>query len=144
MPFGKGRCWRFRRTQAREALIELLSRTKGHLSAEEIFWELKKVLPGVGLATVYRTLDLLTEIGLIKRYDFKDGKARYEFIHNDNAEHYHLICKNCGKIIDYELTPEEDPLKDFKNSIQKKLNFKIESSDLQFYGLCENCQKLGK
>ncbi len=124
MPFEEGWCCRkrFREcglkwTQTRQAIIDLLHSKKGHLSAEEIFIEVKKLYPGIGLATVYRTLELLTELGILRKFDFKDGRARYEFIAGkETVEHYHLVCRICGKIIDYEvdLEKQQDPLKDLK------------------------------
>jgi len=152
MPFGQG--WgcrgRFKEcglkwTQTREAVIDILSSKGGHLSAEEIFLEVKKTLPGIGLATVYRTLELLTELGIVREFDFKDGRARYEFIAGkEGFEHYHLVCRICGKIIDYEIDLEKqnDPLKDLKNTLTEKFNFLIERSDIQFFGICERCKNL--
>ncbi|MEJ5227429.1 transcriptional repressor [Thermodesulfovibrio sp.] len=132
-------------TQTREAIVNTLSSKSGHLSAEEIFFEVKKVLPGIGLATVYRTLETLRELGIVREFDFKDGRTRYEFVvGKENAEHYHLICRICGKIIDYEINPhkEEDPIKDFKSFLSEKFNFSIERSDVQFLGLCEKCREI--
>ncbi|WP_028845506.1 Fur family transcriptional regulator [Thermodesulfovibrio thiophilus] len=152
MPFGQG-CGcrgRFREfglkwTQTRQAIIEVLSSKNGHLSAEEIFLEVKKLLPGIGLATVYRTLELLTEMGIIRKYDFKDGRSRYEFIKGkEKVEHYHLICRICGKIIDYEIDHEkqQNPLKELKDILYAKCKFTIERSDIQFWGICDKCKSL--
>lgn len=154
MPFEEGWCCRkrFREcglkwTQTRQAIIDLLSSKKGHLSADEIFLEVKKLYPGIGLATVYRTLELLTELGILRKFDFKDGRARYEFTAGkETVEHYHLICRICGKIIDYEidLDSEPDPLKELKDMLVRKYNFLIERSDIQFFGLCEKCKNLAE
>lgn len=153
MQFGKGCCYgRFKEcglkwTQTRQSIIDILSSKKGHLSAEEIFFEVKKQLPGIGLATVYRTLELLTELGIVRKFDFKDGRARYEFaMGKEHIEHYHLICRICGKIIDYEidLSKEPDPLNEIKESLKKKFNFAIERSDIQFFGLCDRCKALSE
>lgn len=154
MPFGQGcgckgrfkECG-FKWTQTRQAIIDILSSKGGHLSAEEIFLEVKKILPGIGLATVYRTLEILTNLGLVREFDFKDGRARYEFIGGKgDVEHYHLVCRICGKIIDYEidLEKQQDPLKDFKNTLAEKFKFSIERSDIQFFGLCERCRSLSE
>ncbi|GAQ94611.1 fur family transcriptional regulator, ferric uptake regulator [Thermodesulfovibrio aggregans] len=154
MPFEEGWCCRkrFREcglkwTQTRQAIIDLLHSKKGHLSAEEIFIEVKKLYPGIGLATVYRTLELLTELGILRKFDFKDGRARYEFIAGkETVEHYHLVCRICGKIIDYEvdLEKQQDPLKDLKNILTERFNFSIERSDIQFFGLCDRCKSLSQ
>lgn len=135
----------FKWTQTRQAIIEILSSKGGHLSAEEIFLDVKKILPGIGLATVYRNLEILKELGIVREFDFKDGRARYEFVADkEGVEHYHLICRICGKIIDYEITPEEeaDPLEELKKNLKEKFNFSIERWDIQFFGLCEKCKTL--
>ncbi len=132
-------------TQTRQAIVDILSSKEGHLSAEEIFFEVKKILPGIGLATVYRTLELLTDLGIVREFDFKDGRARYEFIAGkETIEHYHLVCRVCGKIIDYEVdtTKDKDPIFEFKNVLSEKFRFSIERSDIQFFGLCEKCKSL--
>ncbi|QER41920.1 transcriptional repressor [Thermodesulfobacterium sp. TA1] len=143
-------CWKkhgfkecgVRKTQAREALIELLSQTEGHLTAEEIFWKLKEVLPGIGLATVYRTLELLTQLGLVKKLDFQEGKARFEFIKPEERDHHHLICKNCGKIFNYTPSEEYQTLKELTEKIKKEFGFMVDTLEIQAYGLCKDCQKV--
>lgn len=151
MPFGGWGCrglfkdcglkW----TQTRQAIIDILTSKKGHLSAEEIFLEVRKQLPGIGLATVYRTLEILTQLGIVREFDFKDGRARYEFLAGkEGVEHYHLVCRICGRIIDYEINSEKesDPIKEFKNYLSERFKFSIERSDIQFFGLCERCKAL--
>ncbi|MDI1471978.1 Ferric uptake regulation protein FUR [Thermodesulfovibrio sp. N1] len=140
---GRFKKWGLKWTQTRGAIIDILASKGGHLSAEEIFFEVKKILPGIGLATVYRTLEILCELGFVREFDFKDGRSRYEFIAGkEKVEHYHLVCKVCGKIIDYEIDTEntEDPLFDFKKSLIDKFNFSIERSDIKFFGICERCK----
>ena len=100
-----------RMTQARMAVLNILSRSgKHHPSAEEIFFLAHRVNPAIGFATVYRTLDLLTRMGIIQKFDFGDGKARYEMTEESKKvpHHHHLVCNSCGKVIDYtEFTDEE-------------------------------------
>jgi len=132
-------------TQTRGAVIDILAAKGGHLSAEEIFLEVKKILPGIGLATVYRTLEILCELGFVREFDFKDGRRRYEFIAGkEKVEHYHLVCRVCGQIIDYEIDTEEveDPLSNLKKLLTDKFNFSIERTDIKFFGLCERCKNL--
>ncbi|WP_038041273.1 Fur family transcriptional regulator [Thermodesulfobacterium hveragerdense] len=144
-----GWCWKkhgfkecgLRKTQAREAILNLLSQTEGHLTAEEIFWKLKEILPGIGLATVYRTLELLTQLGIIKKLEFQEGKARFEFIKQEERDHYHLICKVCGKIINYMPSEEYQVLKDLTENIEKDFDFKVETLEIQAYGVCKDCKK---
>jgi Fur family ferric uptake transcriptional regulator len=135
----------FRRwTGPREAILQLLSRTTKHMSAKEIYATLHKFYPGIGLTTVYRTLDLLARMGLIHKFSIGDGHNRYEFISDDTSKHHHhLICTHCGKIINYsEFLDEELALvKKTEKRLAKKYNFRIEDHNIEFLGFCEDCQK---
>ena len=98
--FGNGRGWwcnrfagrGYKLTMSRQAILEVLNSTSRHLSAEEIFLLVHKSYPGTGLATVYRTLDLLTQMGLTCKFDFGDGKSHYELVDGAiKSHHHHLI-----------------------------------------------------
>ncbi|MGB2599017.1 MAG: transcriptional repressor, partial [Candidatus Omnitrophota bacterium] len=95
-PSGWGRKFRgcgYRMTVPRQAIMDVLSGTDKHLSAEDIYMKVHKMYPNVGLTTVYRTLELLTQMGLVVKFDFGDGRARYELIEGPKSEHHHhLIC----------------------------------------------------
>ncbi|OPX33745.1 hypothetical protein B1H10_05175 [candidate division KSB1 bacterium 4484_188] len=97
----RGRGLRF--TEPRRAILDVLSTTTDHLSAEDIYLAVHGDYPGIGLTTVYRTLELLIEMGLVYRFQFGDGRNRYELIQNrlKPGHHHHLVCINCKKIIDY-------------------------------------------
>ncbi|MGB3114427.1 MAG: Fur family transcriptional regulator, partial [Candidatus Omnitrophota bacterium] len=83
---GTGRPWMhgrfrghgYRLTMPRKAILEVLSKAEKHLSAEEVYLRVHKIYPNVGLTTVYRTLELLVQMGVIYKFDFGDGRARYE------------------------------------------------------------------
>jgi len=98
-----------RMTVPREAIIEFLSKSKEHMSAKEIYVSLHSAHPGIGLSTVYRTLDMLAEMGMVTKISIGDRQSRYEFRSTDKDDHHHhLICTQCGKIIDYsEFMAEE-------------------------------------
>lgn len=131
-------------TGSREAILQLLSRTTKHMSAKEIYVTLHKFYPGIGLTTVYRTLELLTRMGLIHKLSFGDGHSRYEFIaDNKTKHHHHLICTGCGKIFNYsEFVDEELALiKKTEERLAKRYNFQIEDHNIEFLGICEVCQK---
>jgi len=109
-----------------------------HMSAEEILSEIEKGNSEIGLATIYRTLQLFTDTGIIVKHDFDDGRSRYELkTDNDVHNHHHLICKNCSKIIEVK----EDLLENIENQIQEIYKFNIIDHDVKFYGLCEECRK---
>jgi len=129
----------------RQAILEVLSNTEEHLSAEEIYLAVHKIYPNVGLTTVYRTLELLVDMGLVFKFDFGDKRARYELSQGPTSKkhHHHLVCTNCGRIIDYTdfIDEEKELLRRTEAGLSKKYNFKITNHLIQFYGLCEECQE---
>ena len=130
-------------TVPREALLNLLSRTSKHMTAKEIYAALHRLYPGIGLTTVYRTLDLLSQMGLIHKIDIGDGQSRYEFSAGEKKEHHHhLICTNCGRIIDYTdfIDEELELVKKAEKNLAQKYNFLIKNHNIEFYGLCANCR----
>jgi Fur family ferric uptake transcriptional regulator len=127
-------------TVPRESILDLLSRTSKHMSAKEIYAAIHNIYPGIGLMTVYRTLDLLVRMGLINRFSFGDGQNRYEFKSSEKKEHHHhLICTKCGRIIDYS-DEELELAKKTEETLAKKYNFKILDHNIDFLGLCEKCK----
>ena len=106
-------------------------------SAEDVYVLVKEVAPDIGLATIYRTLDLFTELDLLKRLDFGDGRNRYELNDEEFAHfHHHLICVKCGKVSEFE----DDMLETLESIIAKKLNFRTIDHQLKVYGYCSDCQ----
>jgi Fur family ferric uptake transcriptional regulator len=106
MRYGKGWRRRFRGhglriTEPRKAILKILTHTDEHLSAKEIFHKLHSILPGAGIATVYRNLEVLERFELVSKFDFGDGVVRYSLKREDEI-HFHLICKECGVFIDYD------------------------------------------
>lgn len=140
---------RFRRqicrwTLPRQAILDLLSRTSGHLTAKEIYASLHKSHPGLGLTTVYRTLDLLVRSGLVARFAFGGGESRFEFNPAEKKEHHHhLVCTRCGIIINYKDFVEEelDLIKKTETILAKKYGFTILDHNIEFYGLCQKCRQ---
>ena len=126
-------------TMPREAILDLLSKSSKHMSAKEIYASLYNTHPGMGLTTVYRTLDLLARMGLLTKLTLGDGQSRYEFKSSDKKEHHHhLICTHCGKIINYsEFLDEELRLvKKTEERLAKKYDFTIHDHNIEFLGLC--------
>ena len=140
---GKFRRCGYRLTIPRQAILETLSRSSKHLSAEDIYFSVHKVYPAVGLTTVYRTLELLEQMGMVYRFDFRDGRARYELAEGPGvSHHHHLVCTSCGRIIDYEDFVEEEVkvLRQAEQALSKKYNFKINTHQMHFFGLCDKCK----
>jgi Fur family ferric uptake transcriptional regulator len=126
-------------TPQRRAILDIILETEGkHLSAEEIYELVKDKCPDIGLATVYRTMQMFDEEGLVYKHNFDDGRSRYELNHhNEDHQHHHLICVGCNKVIEVE----EDLLEQLEASIEAKYNFKINNHNVKFFGYCEKCRK---
>jgi len=134
----------YRMTMPRQIILQVLDESNEHLSAEDIYIKVHNIYPAIGLTTVYRTLDLLVNMGLVARFDFGDGRARYELTRGSKEpvhHHHHLICTKCGRVIDYtDFVDEELELfEKTEKELSKKYNFKIKSYTVQFYGLCDKC-----
>lgn len=130
----------YKLTLQRRAILDIIVKSEGkHLTAEELYDEVKKECPEIGLATVYRTLQLLEEMKILSKLDIGDGSSRYELIHEDeNHQHHHLICNNCGKVIEVK----GDLLESLEHNIEEKYDFKVLNHSVKFYGLCSECLKL--
>lgn len=130
---------KYKLTRQRKIVLQVfLDSTENHMSAEDVFALVKDGNPDIGLATVYRSLELFTTLELLKKLDFGDGRSRYELNdENLNHTHHHLICLGCGKIVEFSY----DFLDDVKMKIEEKEKFQIVDSQLKFYGYCSECQK---
>jgi len=99
--------------------------------------------PNVGLTTIYRTLNVLSNLGIVCKLDFGDGRSRYELAEGteDTHHHHHLVCTNCNKVIDYTnfIDEELELLRKTEKGLGAKYNFKITNHIIQFYGLCDKC-----
>lgn len=130
-------------TPGRELILEILESTDEHLSPEEIYSKVSIDHPEIGLTTVYRTLDMLVNLGVVSKLDFGEGKSRYELSehHSHKKHHHHLVCNKCGKIIDYSdfINEEIEFLNKIESKLGKKYNFKISSHFIKFDGMCNDC-----
>ena len=124
-------------TEQREIVLSVLLDAQDHLTAEEVYNEIKKehTDSNIGIATVYRALSFLEEVDLITSIAFGTDGKKYES--NAKSHHDHLICTNCGKIIEFI----DDEIEKRQDKIAKKNKFKITSHSMQLYGNCEDCQK---
>ncbi|MFL0196468.1 Fur family transcriptional regulator [Clostridium sp. WILCCON 0269] len=132
----------YKLTPQRRAVVDIIIKNEGkHLTTEQIYDQVKIECPEIGLATVYRTVQLLEDIGVICKLDLNDGCNRYEIVHREeNHHHHHLICTKCSRII--EVT--DDLLESLERKIEEKYNFKILNHSLKFYGICSECTKKSK
>ena len=128
----------YKLTPQRQTILKtFLENPDRHLSAEDVYLLVKNQYPDIGLATVYRTLDLLAELGILQKNDFGDGRSRYEFSRKDEHHHHHLICLNCGDVSEFD----DDLLESLEAVILKRNHFKILDHDLKFFGYCQKCQE---
>lgn len=126
-------------TKQRLQVLEVLACCPGrHLTAEEIYEKIKTDSPGIGLATVYRTIQLLLELHLIDRINLDDGFVRYEIVSMENGaekQHHHLICRNCGKIIAFQ----DEILERLEEKIRETTGFRVVDHEVKLYGYCKEC-----
>ena len=124
-------------TEQREIVLSVLLDAQDHLTAEEVYNEIKKehTDSNIGIATVYRALSFLEEVDLITSIAFGTDGKKYES--NAKSHHDHLICTDCGKIIEFI----DDEIEKRQDKIAKKNKFKITSHSMQLYGVCETCQE---
>jgi Fur family ferric uptake transcriptional regulator len=124
-------------TKQRELIIDTII-TKGswHFTAEDLFEELRKKDSEIGMATVYRTIELLKDLNIIHVLDFNEESRKYELVLED-SHHHHLICKECGKLIEFN----DQDIDYFEKELEKKYDFKVTEHKLSFYGYCSECRK---
>lgn len=124
-----------RRTAQRDLIMEIFLRTEEHLTSEDLYWLVQKEDPSVGHTTVYRTLKLLTEAGLAREVRFGDNKTYYE--HHYNHEHHdHMICTECGRVIEF-FSPE---IEDLQDEMAEKFGFRPTHHSLRLWGVCFECR----
>lgn len=128
----------YKLTPQRRAIVDNIIKNEGsHLTTEELYDLVKKECPEIGLATVYRTVQLLEDLGVVSKLDLNDGCYRYELVHEDeNHHHHHLICSDCGKVIEVQ----GDLLEVLEHEIESKYDFKIKNHSVKFYGICNECK----
>jgi len=123
-------------TSQREIILDVFLRCDSHPSTEDLYLKLRKKHPNIGYATVYRTLKLFAECGIAASRDFGDGQTRYEST-TDAEHHDHLICKDCGAIVEFE-----DPrIEALQEEIARQHGFILLSHRHEIFGRCPLCQE---
>jgi Fur family transcriptional regulator, ferric uptake regulator len=123
-------------TGAREAILNILRQQAHPMSNKEIFAALPKD-HCCDLATVYRSMHLLENMGMVKRFDLGDGVARFELLaEGDDGHHHHLVCTQCAGIIEIE----ECSMRELEQQIASRNGFKAITHKLEFFGICPDCQ----
>ena len=122
-------------TPPREKVFKAILNTKGHFEIEQLVHKIQAKNINVSRATVYRTLDILKELGYVREVIKYKNKTIYEI--NLKEHHDHLICSKCGKIIEFH----SNKIEELQDKICREYNFKPEFHRLEIFGLCEKCQK---
>lgn len=121
-------------TPQRYAIYKYLKSTKSHPSAEMIYDDLKANYPTMSLATIYKTLKTLIELGVVIELNVGEDNFRYDA---NTSQHPHIVCLSCGRVDDIENA-------DFNfldTEVEKYTNYKVDTHQLYFYGICHECQK---
>jgi len=123
-------------TNQRMIILETFLNSKSHYSTEDLYLKLRKDHPRIGYATVHRTLKLLAECGIALELNFGDGQTRFEPL-NADQHHDHLVCTECGSIIEFS----EPEIEKLQEQVAARYNFKIVSHRHELYGLCSTCKE---
>jgi len=127
---------KLRATSARFAVLDEVLRTQGHFDVEGLYYRLMTSGVKVSKATVYNTLDLLKDCGLVSKYRFAENTSRYEKAFG-RPHHHHLICLKCGDIIEFV----NEKLERIQDEVCREKRFESQSSTLQIFGTCPKCAK---
>ena len=127
-----------RSTRQRDIILDIFLSTHQHVSVEELYLKVKASNPGIGYATVYRTLKLFSEAGLAREILLHDGQTRYEHV-LAGEHHDHLVCTGCNAIIEFE----DETIEKLQDEIAARHGFLIRRHKLELYGLCARCRNDG-
>ncbi len=129
---------RLRSTPERFAILDAVLQTQGHFDVESLYYRLITTGVKVSKATVYNTLELLLDCGLVSRYRFAENTARYEKAFG-RPQHHHLICLSCGDIIEFV----NEKLERIQDEVCTEKEFVPQSTTLQIFGTCSKCTRKG-
>jgi Fur family ferric uptake transcriptional regulator len=123
----------YRMTPQRLMIVSAIENSNAHISAEEIYAQVVAKYPHVNLSTVYRTLELLKELGLVTETDFGEGRVRYHPA--GKGHHHHLVCTECGAVIDLD----ESLLSSLESMLLREYKFGADLKHLAIFGRCAKC-----
>lgn len=127
----------FRLTQARRAVAVAIGQQEGHFTAEDVLARSRSGRRRVGRATIFRSLDLLTDLGLVERVDLPTGEHAYVAC-EPAAHHHHVVCSRCGRSIEVD----ELGLEPVISRVESQTGFAVQSHRLELFGLCADCQAI--
>lgn len=121
-------------TSQRRLLLDLIRQAGGHLDADELYRRGRQREPRLSLSTVYRSLRLFKELGLVEEVHYSREHLHYEA--KSATDHYHVVCLGCGQVAEFESTLAQE----MKEQVGKELDFTITGAELQFSGYCSRCR----
>jgi Fur family ferric uptake transcriptional regulator len=124
----------YRLTPQRMLVLAAIANSDHHISAEEIYAQVVARYPHVNISTIYRTLDLLNRLGLATETDLGGGRVRYHPV--GKGHHHHLVCQECGRIIDLD----ESVLRPLKEALLQEYRFDADLRHLGIFGRCTECR----
>ena len=127
------------RSKQREQILDIFLKTEHHPTIDDLYNLVKKKDPKIGLATVYRTMEVIYDAGLASKVGFGDGVKHYEHKY-EHQHHHHLICLKCGKVI--EVTSNR--LEETQRQLAKKHDFTITRATMRLFGICKTCKRKEK
>jgi Fur family ferric uptake transcriptional regulator len=122
-----------RMTPQRQLILDAVASLQGHISADQVYQQVIRQFPDVNVTTVYRTLEVLEELGLMRHTHFHDGVAQFE--RTDEAHHHHMVCSRCGA--DWEL--DLDLLQPLAVELKRRYGFEADLAHSAIVGLCRGC-----
>ena len=125
----------YRMTPQRMMILDAVQSADDHISAEEIYSQVRAKYPHLNISTVYRTLELLKSLRLVTETDLGEGRVRYHSA--EKGHHHHLVCQKCGAVFDLN----ESTLMALKDALLREYNFMADLRHLAIFGQCLNCQR---
>ena len=124
-----------RSTEQRQLLLKIIQQAEGHLDADEIYRQARQKSPSISLSTVYRSLQLFKELGLVEEHQFDGTRRCYEAM--PRTKHHHLVCLGCGRVFEFKCPSAEK----LKSRISREEGFKVTDAEVRLVGYCPDCQQ---
>lgn len=123
-----------RLTQSRRAILQVVATTAAHLQVAEVHRRAARIAPGIGLASVYRTIDLLDRLGLVKRLHVDHRHRHYAPATEEHG--HHLVCSGCGRVVEFS----DCRVEGLAGALARRTRFVIEGHSIELYGRCPDCR----
>lgn len=123
-----------RMTPQRQLILDAVVSMRGHVSADQVYQQVVRAFPDVNISTVYRTLEVLEELGVVRHTHFHDGVAQYE--RTDAAQHHHMVCSRCGA----EAEVDVEVLQPLADELKRRYGFEADLAHSAIVGVCRACR----